>query len=264
MNAIDSVLTYIPFVYFLLVSCGMAMMNHVWYPKYRPYTDMVVLMINTWVFVFNKLNRKLLVKNILLYHIWNAITFSTYAFTINSIHDAMFREFAVTDTSLKMTLGVIYMALVFFFSYVRYSLNYMFGVHMVFMFINVERNWIINLAVFDLSLVLYIINMFSNVENYQIDDTRTNKKPLFMTYQYLTLHQYVIWIVLLHGFIEYYFKDVISQNHIESDLFDMADDVYKNTKTKMKKVRFANTLVTEEEVESFINVEEGDKKPKPS
>lgn len=244
-KAIHSVSTYIPFIYFCLVSVTTACFNHIWFVKYRPYTDMCVLWLNTWMYFFVTTD-KLLIKHILLYHLWRAVIFATYAFVINSIHDALFRDFALDTIDVGIFVGLLYVICVFIFAYVINSLHGLFAVHVLFMFFNVERKWMINLFVFNFFLIFYIANMFSKIERYQIDDVKLSRKPLLVAYQYLTLHQFIIPVFMMHIVLEYYLKEIIQYAQIDHDVFDVMDDLYKSSKKKIKtKVRF------NDEVESF-------------
>lgn len=231
MNAVDNILTYVPLIYFITVSIVMAMMNHVWHPKHKPFTDLSVLLVNIFVYsyVTNKSKNNVLVKNILVYHLWYSVTFSVFAFTFNSIHDTMFKEFKIESLDVKVFMGLIYVMLVFIFSYAYHSLYALFSLHIVFMFINVERNWVVNLVFFDIVLVIYIVNMFSNLKRHQIDDVRISRKPLLISYQYLTMHYYVIPVAILHILLEIYFRDFVSDAEMHSDIIDVVDTVYKDS-----------------------------------
>jgi hypothetical protein len=250
MNALNSVLTYIPFVYLLVVAMGMGLFNHVWYPVYRPYTDMTVFIINVSVFLFNKMKREVLIRNMLVYHLWNCITMAIFAVTINSIHETMFEDFVITDVSTRVGIGIFYFSAVMFFSYGFKSTQTLYVIHVLMLFVNLQRNWLLNLFVFSVSLCVCIVIQFANIEKYEVRRDKLSRDPILKTYQYLTLDIYTLSLVVPHVVGEIYLREIIKKNESDHEFFEFLNDAYDESIKEVKRVRFN---IDEDEVENFIN-----------
>lgn len=250
MKAFTNVFTYIPFIYFVFVSFYISFANHIWYHKYRPYTDLTVFVVNSFVYYL----KNYVINNMLVYHIWQSVIVATYALCFNSIYTAMFEDFMIESVLENIILSLTYTVLIWVCHYVILSTKAMIIVHVFFMYLPLDRNWVINLVAFVSFVVFYIITQFSDVIEYKISDKKLSLKPLLVSYMYLCINEMTIPMVMIHAVLEYYLGKEIKLVEVETDILDVVDKAYDNALKKIKRVRFSDEVkVSDEELGQFVD-----------
>lgn len=251
MNALTSIFTYLPFIYFIVVSVFISFANHVWYHKYRPYTDLTVFILNSVMFF----SKNYIIHNMLLFHVWKSILFATYAMAFNSIYTAMFEDFLIDDTLHVILISLSYTIMIWMCHYVLLSPKSMMIVHIIFMYFPMKRNWVINLVGFDSFIIFYIITQFSDVIEYKLNDKTLSWKPLTVSYMYLCINELTMPLLMVHAVLEYYLGKEIKLVETEIDILDAVDKAYNKALKRVRRVRFADNVVTSDEVEQFVENE---------
>lgn len=252
MKVFTSVFTYLPFAYFIFISFGISFFNHIWFHQMRPYTDLSVCIINSIVFF----SKNYVVNNMLMYHVWNAFILATYALAFNSIYTVMFEEFLIDDTLYKVMLSLLYVSIIFVCHYVLMSSKSMILIHVLFMYLPLERNWILNLIAFDAFIIFFVVTQFADVAEYKLSDKKLAIKPLVISYMYLCINEITLGVIIFHAVLEYYYGKEIKVVEVNTDVLDVVEEAYHDAIKKIKTVKFSDEVrISPDEINSFMDNE---------
>lgn len=203
MKLYESAYTYFPFLYLYVVASLFGGLYHNTNLRYyQPYLVMVFLLINTLVyFVYDT---KKLIKTVIHRHVWKTVTLSIYGILINNIHAEMFRDFHYTNMYINISMSALYICIILTFRYIYDNNNSMIYVHLVFLFLPLQRVWQVNLYVYVIFTTLSIILMFQRVLVSDLKDKNMYIRPVIDYFMYLRVYDMFVVFGFLQLYLDYY------------------------------------------------------------
>lgn len=215
MKSSESILTYFPIAYVIVISGLVGIFTHKFIDEYKESVILTAFLVN--VLIHRNYDQEWIVKNKLIKIIWLCNIFAVYAFLTNIVHRMLFREYEHNNVGPGLVLSIVYEVVVFIFSYYYPSETGLILCHTVFLYFPVSRFWISNLSCFIISNTIYLFLMLSAITPFQICKSNIHLRPIIHTFQYLNVHHFALVVMPFHILFEFFYKDEIIQKIIKID-----------------------------------------------
>lgn len=218
----ESAYTYLPFLYLYLVSSAVAVIYHSDNPtfvRYRPYTVLVFLMVNTMVHRYYK--TKTIIRSMVHKQAWKCCTFVVYGIMGNLTHEMVFHDHHFDIYHHNIGWSFLYLALILIMGYYFKNSTGLIITNLAFLFIPVKRIWQINLHMYTLLTSMSIYMLYSKCDNSMLMDASVTILPLIRYFPYLRVQDEMIIVGFIQLYIEYYQRyipEMKAAKDIEKDL----------------------------------------------
>lgn len=198
MKLYESVLTYLPFMYFLIFTVLYGSIYHnSQFTYFRPYLILTCGILNAYLRE-TVLRNRTVVRNILQSHVWMTVITSVFGVLLNNIHHELFSLYHLQDEILSIALSVIYVCMVSLFMYLDMDSCVWF--HVCALYVPFRRVWVVNLYMYVLFTCVSIILQYRRCKRSTLVDRKTYKRPILKYFGILRVHEYAV----LLGFIQLY------------------------------------------------------------
>lgn len=215
MKLYESAYTYFPFIYLYFVSVVFGALYHnVALTLYQPYIVLVCTLINTGVFYIHDTDT--IIKHAVHRHIWKTVTLSIYGIMVNNIHLEMLRDFHFTSDNVNLIVSFVYATSILTMSYYFEYIGGGILIHLVFLFIPMQRVWQVNLYMYVVYTTLAIILMYRRIKVSSLNDLSIHVNPVVKFFMYLRLHDLFIVVGTLQIYIEYYKSTLPEKRALEN------------------------------------------------
>lgn len=205
MKLYQSAYTYLPFVYLYMTSTVVGTIYHSADPKfvrYRPYTVLVMLLVNTMVHRFYK--NKLIVRSMLHKTTWKCVTNTIYAIVENLVHEMVFSDHHFNHYHHNMGWSVLYLSLTLITGYALSSSDALSLLHLAFFLVPIKRIWQVNLYMFTIFVSCSIYMTYSKCKDDHLVDTHLQRMSLLRYFPYLRIQDELVWVGFVQLYLEYY------------------------------------------------------------
>jgi len=199
MKVYESIVTYVPFIYFFVVSSLFGVVyHHDGLQVYQPYTVLVVMLLNGWCYYVTCV--LCYFNNIIHKALWQSVIMGVGGILCNNIHLEMMSSFHIHGTGESLFISLIYIVMVFVTRYYLKNRYYTCGCHIIFLFFPLARVWQINLHMYVIYFSLSIVMVYNRIH---VDELRSNHLvyiPLVDFFMYLRIND----VLVILGFVQLY------------------------------------------------------------
>lgn len=226
MKIYESVGTYVPFFYFLVMTYIIGLCyHHPTLTHYKPYTILTAVVLNTLVYM--NCNTKLLIHHVLHIHIWKTTVISLYGISLYYLQLLTFQDFTFDSDLINISTSIVYIFSIWSAIYLEKSNYSLTTIHLIFAFFPLHQGWMINSYCF---LVYTTCGVILQYANCTLNDMLDNKKYMYMMpiikyYQYLRVDDYTVWLGIMQLLWEHVVFTVIPEAKAMEEVQRMlADD----------------------------------------
>lgn len=215
----ESAYTYLPFIYLYVASTVVAVFYHSldpFYVHYRPYTVLILILVNTSVFRYYKNGN--IVRSILHKQTWKCCTYATNGIIANLVHEMVFTDHHFNHYHHNAGWSSIYLGLVLIFGYKMKSITALTLVNIAFLLVPIKRVWQINLHVYTIFVSISIYMLYSKCRAETLIDNTVVLLPLLRYFPYLRVQDELIWVGIIQLYVEYYQRYIPENDRIGEEI----------------------------------------------
>jgi len=223
MKAYESVHTYLPFAYFLVVGVVFATTYHL---LLSPIVVVALFAVNTVAFRYNAH----LARSALHMQIWKTATLATYGTCANLLHEALFAGLLLDSWAAHVALSLVYIA---FVAVARASddVGTLLYVNIAFLFVPGRAGWVVNQYAYLAYVTAAIVIAFSKCRADTLTSDAVPWQIVLSYFVYLRAAPAVCWLGAAQLAMEYrhrFVPDEAAAGEVERMIEEAARDALRD------------------------------------